>query len=160
MSRTWAGAAVLVLLVAAGAIGYLIGTNGAPDDADARLAQTLSFHRALPRAERSALLAARLSGFVVGLATGRRHGERAGERRGARAGERAAGAEEKRLAEEREAAEREAAEQAEREAAEQAEVEASEERTCNVPLFIDGYCPTQAEIEQENQAEGEAGIGD
>jgi hypothetical protein len=39
-------------------------------------------------------------------------------------------------------------------------VEASEVRACHVPLFIDNYCPTQAEIEEENRAEGEAGLGD
>jgi hypothetical protein len=147
---------VAVALLAAGTIGYLIGANAAPDDAEARLAQSVAYARALPSAERSAFLQARRAGFRAGIDAGVRRGERLGALRGGSAGQDAAEAEEKRLAEEREAIEI-----AEREAAEQAAAEAeAETRYCNVPLFIDGYCPTQAEIEQENQAEGEAGIGD
>lgn len=37
---------------------------------------------------------------------------------------------------------------------------ASEQRFCNQPLFVDGYCPTQGEIDYENQAEGLCGGGD
>lgn len=156
MSRGLTLGMIFVLLIAAGAIGYLLGKDGAPDGAEARLAQTLAYNRSLPAAERSAFLAARRSGFAAGLKMGGRRGSALGARRGGRAGETAAKAEERRLTEEREAIEA-----AEREAAEQAAAEAEAEvRYCHVPLFIDGYCPTQAEIEQENQAEGEAGIGD
>lgn len=158
MSRGLAIAIAVLLAVAAGALGYLVGKDSAPDDAEARLAQNLAYARAMPVAERSAYLPARRSGFKVGLARGARSGATLGTRRGGSAGDNAAKAEERRIAEEQEAIEA-----AEREAAEQAAAEAeteTETRYCNVPLFIDGYCPTQAEIEQENQAEGEAGIGD
>jgi hypothetical protein len=156
VSRGLAIAVAVVLAVAAGAVGYLAGKDGAPDDAEARLAHNLAYARAMPVAERSAYLAARRHGFKVGLAKGLRGGATLGARRGGSAGDEAAKVEERRLAEEQEAIEA-----AEREAAEQAAAEAeAETRYCNVPLFIDGYCPTQAEIEQENQAEGEAGIGD
>lgn len=156
MNRAFVVTIVVVGLLAAGTIGYLVGANAAPDDAEARLAQSAAYARALPSAERSAYLQARRTGVQAGIDAGMRRGERLGARRGKSAGEDAAKAEEKRLAEEREAIEI-----AEREAAEQATAEAeAETRYCNVPLFIDGYCPTQAEIEQENQAEGEAGIGD
>lgn len=37
---------------------------------------------------------------------------------------------------------------------------ANEQRFCNQPLFVDGYCPTQGEIDYENQAEGLCGGGD
>lgn len=156
MNRVFAIAAVAALLVAVGTIGYLVGVNGAPDDAEAQLAQEADFRSAASRAERVAFVKARRAAVEVGVANGERRGSRLGTKRGAAAGEAAAKAKAKRLAEEREALEN-----AEREAAEQAEAEtAAETRYCNVPLFIDGYCPTQAEIEQENQAEGEAGLGD
>jgi hypothetical protein len=113
VSRRLAIVVAVALAIAAGAFGYLAGKDGAPDDAEARLAHNLAYVRAMPVAERSAYRTARRSGFKLGLARGARSGAKLGARRGGSAGDRAAEAEERRLAEEQEAieaAEREAAE--------------------------------------------------
>lgn len=49
--------------------------------------------------------------------------------------------------------------QEEAEAAAQAEAEERAEN-CGAPLFVEGYCPTDEEIEQENLAESVCGSPD
>ena len=88
-------------------------------------------------------------GRLAGRAQGARQGRRAGHGRGRAAG---AGAVERRQAAiaEAEAAERQRL--AEAEAAERA-------ANCGAPLFVDGYCPTDEEIEREGNAESLCGPG-
>jgi hypothetical protein len=152
MGRTEKSRGLLILatalvLIAAGAIGFALGASGAPDQRDADEAQMEGFGAAFTAARADAFGRARRAGTAKGLAQGRREAEQAGERRGKDRGAEDVESELERIAEE------------EAEAAAQAEAE-ERAANCGAPLFVEGYCPTDEEIEQESRAESLCGPGD
>lgn len=140
-------AAAVVVLVGAGALGFSLGSAGTADERDAKEAQADAFSSAFADARTAAFETARRTGTAKGLARGRARAQRAGEKRGTEAGSAKAEAELERIAQE------------EVEAAAQAEAEERAEN-CGAPLFVEGYCPTDEEIEQENLAESLCGPAD
>jgi hypothetical protein len=149
LRTTLLGLVAIALVAAASTAGYLLGHSRTPDRSDAASARKLAFSTRAHRAEASTRRVARSKGIQAGLAEGRTSGKTAGERHGAGEGEAQAQAEL--------AAQAEAAAEAERQAA----LEEVQERSanCGAPLFTNGYCPTDAEVEQENQAEALCGPG-
>jgi hypothetical protein len=144
-SRLLLAFGVLAALVGAGILGFLVGVSSAHTDREADVARAESFRQSLIRARISASRRAAAKGREAGLEAGRAAAEHAGKARGEDDGRSEAAAQQAAIA----AAEAEAA----------AEVEAQERaENCGAPLFVEGYCPTDAEIEQENQAESEGGI--
>lgn len=138
-------AAVVVGVAAAG--GYLLGSSDAPTVGDA----TRELNRSYAQAMRSAYAPAFQSARVRGDKAGREKGGKIGSDEGSAAGSTTGGeraqaeldliaAEQARLAAEAEAAERQA--------------------NCGHPLFIDGACPTDAEVQYEEDAETYCGGGD
>lgn len=86
-------------------------------------------------------------GTLKGLERGKSQAKHAGTRRGGGAGEAEVEAELAVIAQE------------EAEAAAQAEAE-ERAANCGAPLFVEGYCPTDEEIEQESLAESLCGPSD
>jgi hypothetical protein len=140
--------ATSLVVVATGA-GYFVGVTGAPDKDDAAQARSAAEDTARRGAYARAFGSARRRGEEEGSTAGRRHGQAAGRRSGEGAGAAAAQAE---LA---------SAAEAEAQAAREAAVAEAQERAanCGSPLFLPGYCPTDAEVAQENQAEALCGPG-
>jgi hypothetical protein len=133
--------------VAAGAIGFALGSSAAPDQQEADDARVESFRAAFTSSKAAAFGQARRRGVTKGLKQGRARAERVGLRRGDDAGAKEAGVVLAEIAQE------------EAEAAAQAEAEERAEN-CGAPLFVEGYCPTDEEIEQENLAESVCGSPD
>jgi len=133
--------------VAAGAIGFALGSSAAPDQQEADDARVESFRAAFASSKEAAFRQARRRGVAKGLKRGRVRAERVGLRRGDDAGAKEAGVVLAEIAQE------------EAEAAAQAEAEERAEN-CGAPLFVEGYCPTDEEIEQENLAESVCGSPD
>lgn len=146
-SRIFLIVAAALALIAAGAIGFSSGASSAPDQRDADQARMEGFRAAFIVARTEAFGEARQTGAAKGLARGRMKAERAGERQGEDKGAADVEAELELIARE------------EAEAAAQAEAEERAEN-CGAPLFVEGYCPTDEEIEQENRAESLCGPGD
>lgn len=146
-SRGFRIAAIVLALVAVGAIGFGLGASAAPDRSDADEARLESFQAAFTSSQAKAFGQARQKGMAKGLARGRLKAEQAGERRGEDGGAADVEAELEQIAQE------------EAEAAAQAEAEERAEN-CGAPLFVEGYCPTDEEIEQENRAESLCGPND
>ncbi|MDQ2630219.1 MAG: hypothetical protein M3Y75_04470 [Actinomycetota bacterium] len=136
-----------MVLLAAAAIGFGLGASGAPDQQAADKARLEGFRAAFTASRTAAFGQAQRTGMAKGFSRGKLRAERAGKRRGEGTGAADAEAELERITQE------------EAEAAAQAE---AEERTenCGAPLFVEGYCPTDEEIEQENRAESLCGPGD
>ena len=136
----------VVVVAVFGVGGYLVGASGSSSTSEAENVEQKEFRHARAFAFAAARSRSRRVSFSVGVKRGKRMGQDEGTHAGAAAGNHDAHAELAAI----EAAEAEAA--AEAEEAEEARAEG-----CHVPLFVDGYCPTPAEIEQENQAEAEGG---
>lgn len=139
--------ATAVVLIAAGAIGFVLGASSAPDQRAAGEARMESFRAAFTASRAEAFGKARQTGTAKGLTQGRLKAKRAAERQGDDKGAADAEAELERIAQE------------EAEAAAQAEAE-ERAANCGAPLFVEGYCPTDEEIEQENRAESLCGPND
>lgn len=137
------GGALLGIAVPA-AIGILVGTASAPDDTEAAKARLEGFRSASTRAHDIAYAKAQSRGRSRGTKVGQVRARFFGERRGGATGEKEAAAAVNKIAEE------------EAEVAALAEAEERSEN-CGAPLFIDGYCPTDEEIERENTVEGLCG---
>lgn len=147
-SRRWVIAVLAsVLMLTGAAAGYMLGQANAPSVADADqhrrdaygIAYKNSFREKLPKAERR--------GIAAGLKRGRKSGTRDGRASGSNRGVAAAQkqldlivAEQARLAAEAEAAERSA--------------------NCGHVLFVEGACPTDEEVQREEDAESYCGGGD
>ncbi|HEU4739588.1 MAG TPA: hypothetical protein VFS54_10980 [Solirubrobacterales bacterium] len=134
-------------VVAATAIGFALGSSAAPNQQEADDARAESFRAAFSSSKASAFRQARRRGTVKGLKQGRARAKQVGLRRGDDAGAKEAGVVLAEIAQE------------EAEAAAQAEAEERAEN-CGAPLFVEGYCPTDEEIEQENLAESVCGSPD
>lgn len=146
-SRGFLLVATALVLLGAGVIGFGLGSSGAPDQRDADEARMEGFQAAFAASRAEAFDQARQRGTVKGLKRGQLNAVRAGERRGDDQGAAAVEAEIERIAQE------------EAEAAAQAEAEERAEN-CGAPLFVEGYCPTDEEIEQESRAESLCGPND
>jgi hypothetical protein len=123
--------------------GYLIGSSSAPSVEDAGKQRASAFVSARKDAMDVAYRRSAAQGRHSGIRAGRRSARRSGEAKGGNAGEGGANAELAAIADS----------EAQAEAEERAE-------NCGAPLFVDGYCPTDAEIEQEGLAESLCGPGD
>lgn len=150
-SLSWLGAA-FVLAAASVSSGYWIGADAAPSELDASRVSAQAAKVAEEQAFRSAHAAAYDRGFEAGRESGRREGTEAGARDGQAEAERV-------LAEAAAAREAEEAARAEREAAASRARQRARPTGCSVPLFVDGYCPTPEELQQENDAESLCGPG-
>jgi hypothetical protein len=137
VSRAFLIPAVVIIAVACGLGSFELGRENAPTATDASIKQASARQEAFDKAFSSAHQIARHDGEKAGRAAGTRAGHLAGERMGRSDGSSEAGAEL-------------AAAQAAAEAAERA-------RNCGAPLFVEGYCPTDEEIAQENRAEAICG---
>lgn len=146
-------AALTVVAVATvavlGLVGLLLGDAKAPTAADGRATQRESAAEGERIAERAARKRAHTRGYRVGVSRGRQRGERSGGRRGIRVADRK---------QEVIAAQAQAAEQRRQQEAAEAE-KAERAENCGAPLFVDGYCPTDEEIERESDAESLCGPG-
>ncbi len=148
MSRgRWIAASGVVLLGLAAAGGFLLGQDDAPTKTDAAMDRKQSFGSAMKTSFAVAFPEAKSQGAKAGLKKGRKSGEKDGGAVGSEKGAENAqdeldliAAEQARLAAEAEAAERAA--------------------NCGASLFVEGYCPTDAEIQQESDAETYCGGGD
>lgn len=147
MSRSLRVAAIGLTVAAAAAIGVALGSSAAPDRQEADEARAESFRAAFADSKAVAFEQARRRGSANGIERGRTRAKRLGLRRGSKAG----GAEAKVVLA--------AIAQEEAEAAAQAEAEERAEN-CGAPLFVEGYCPTDEEIERENLAESVCGSPD
>ncbi len=147
MSRGPRIAAAGLAFLAFAAIGLALGSSAAPDGREADDARAESFGTAFASSKAAAFRQASHRGTVRGLKQGRARAERVGLRRGDDAGTKEAGVVLAEIAQE------------EAEAAAQAEAEERAEN-CGAPLFVEGYCPTDEEIEQENLAESVCGSPD
>jgi hypothetical protein len=139
----------LCLVCGAGAGGYLAGRSTAPTRGDAQRAEARAERIAFERTRRQSHARAYRRAVVRGQRDGERRGRRLGAKRGRVAGERAA-------------QERQLQEAAAAEATRQEEIQSrarERAKNCNAPLFADGYCPTDEEVEQEGQAESLCGGG-
>ena len=136
-----------LVLLGAGAIGFGLGSSQAPGQRDADEARMEGFRTAFSASRAAAFGQAQQKGTAKGRARGRLKAVRAGERRGDDKGAAAVEAELERIAQE------------EAEAAARAEAEERAEN-CGAPLFVEGYCPTDEEIEQESRAESLCGPND
>ena len=141
--------AALLLAGVLGTVGYLIGHNHAPTREDAAAARRRAFRTQYLRARQTAEVHGHTRGARRGLTAGKERGRSSGTDLGKSAG--AADSQEQ-LA---------AAAAAQVEAQRQAAIAATQERAanCGAPLFVSGYCPTDAEVQQENQAEALCGSG-
>ena len=145
--------AFLVLgLVGVGLGGYFVARDSRPSDAEAQSVRRV----ARVRARVASMTIAFAHSYERGQAHGMKLGRASGRRAGARAGRAAAKSVLARRRAQALARER-ALEAAARNAA--AEELAQRRRNCGAPLFVDGYCPTDAEIQQENDAESLCGPG-
>lgn len=124
----------VALAILVGVAGFAIGKANAPTEADASAEQVQAHTSSLQEARASAIEAAQSRGLVAGRRAGRRAGSSEGANAGDSAGSSAA---------------------SDQLAASEAAQRAS---NCGAPLFVNGYCPTDAEIQQENQAEANAGL--
>jgi hypothetical protein len=134
--RVWIAIAA-VAGIAAAAGGFLIGSASAPTKEEASRIRSEAYTESLADARTASLASSRIRGLEAGRASGQREGARDGARRGAGVGSEDADAQLLAAVRAR-AAERAA--------------------NCGAPLFVSGYCPTNAEIQQENQAEANAGL--
>jgi membrane protease subunit (stomatin/prohibitin family) len=147
--RAVIGAVGALLLIAGVAVaGYAIGSSSSPDAFDARASRQHAYRDAYDAGLSEARDRSLVNGQKQGIARGRAQGRSAGLNAGRAEGDQAAQAQ---LA----AAQEQAI--AEQQAAAQAEA-AQRDANCGAPLFVEGYCPTDAEIAQENQAEANAGV--
>jgi hypothetical protein len=140
-----AGAAVIVGLAAG--LGFVLGSDAAPTDEQARAERRQGFAAALEDAKSEALQRSRPRGLIAGRKVGQAEARRVAKRRGSSDGSSEAEAKLAAIAQE------------EAEAAARAEAEERAEN-CGAPLFTPGYCPTDEEIEQEGLAESLCGPGD
>jgi hypothetical protein len=150
LPRLFPWLAISVLVVAAAAVGgYALGAADAPTMEESEQAELQAFTEARRGAFETAFERLRQRGHTSGLEEGQSQGQAAGARRGTGAGEAAAQAELTEIA------------AAEAEAERQAALAEAQERieNCGAPLFVDGYCPTDEEIELESQAESLCGPG-
>ncbi len=145
--KRWIAMALAAVVGLAVAGGFLLGQDAAPTKADAAKDRKQSFGTAMKTSFAAAFTKARTHGVKSGLKKGRKSGEKEGGAAGSEKGAEKAqdeldliAAEQARLAAEAEAAERAA--------------------NCGAPLFVEGYCPTDAEIQQESDAESYCGGGD
>lgn len=127
--------------------GYAIGAARAPTDVEAALERAQAERRAFVQAQQQASQKAKPIGYKAGRQAGERRGRRVGQARGERARQKAAAQQKEQQAQ---AAEAERQQRIEQRVQERAE-------NCNAPLFADGYCPTDEEIERESQAESLCG---
>jgi hypothetical protein len=132
-----------------GAAGYGVGAVTAPTDSDAARERQDAERSAFTSSSRRAHAAARREGLRAGRQLGMRRGRKLGRRRGLKAGQQVA---ERRRAEQAQAAEAQRQQEIDQRANERAE-------NCNAPLFVEGYCPSDEEVETENQAESLCGPG-
>lgn len=140
------GLAVL-LLVGGATAGFLLGKSDAPTTAEAndsrQEAYRLDFKASYSEAFATANEKGSLAGVKRGMSRGGKAGNKAGDATGAEAAQTELdliAAEQARLAAEAEAAERAA--------------------NCGHVLFVDGACPSDAEVQYEEDAESYCGGGD
>jgi len=136
-SKIWI-AMLTALGVACAVGGFIIGSASAPSRADAEHVRAEAYSDSFGEARTASFASSRARGFRSGRVSGQREGTSDGARRGSGVG--AQDADEQLLA----AVRARAAERA---------------ANCNAPLFVTGYCPTDAEVAQENQAESLCGPG-
>jgi hypothetical protein len=149
MSKLVRIALVVALVLGIGAAGLALGSNEAPNAGDAESAEKAAYRLALKDAAVEAHEESVPHGREAGLQVGERRGADVGHADGQRAGHTAV---ERRLDA--------IAEQEAQAAAEAAAAEATERAAnCGAPLFTEGYCPTDEEIELENNAESLCGPG-
>ena len=156
------GISGVLVAVVVGALLYTIGAGNAPDKADALTYRQAGYRQAYPAAKATAYRSSRAAALVKGEHLGRVRGRTLGRRAGTAAGTKKRKAVERARARKRElaaaAARAEQAAAAQRAAEEKAANETGSFGGCNVPLFVDGYCPSDAEIQQESEAESNAGF--
>ena len=137
---------ILTLALLAGSVGYINGSRTAPNLADAQKAFDKAYKSAFEKNRQSALETSMKAAFKAGA----NNGENEGQKNGGKFG----------YAEGRKAAEQEVARIAAEQAAAQAAAEEAERRAnCGAPLFVNGYCPTDAELQYEMDAETYCGGG-
>lgn len=149
MKRTLTLLVVLAVVAGISVGGYLVGHSRAPTGADAGGAKANTRVAAHELAYRKAFDTSRGVAYETGVKEGRDRGRRLGRKLGTRDGESEVARRTAALAED--AANSRLATIRNR-ANERA-------KNCGAPLFVDGYCPTDAEIEQENNAESLCGPG-
>ena len=137
----------LLVLALAATTGFAIGSSSAAGRDEAAAMRKQSYRAAFRDSRSDAMAKARRAGVASGLARGAARAMSAGAQRGTRIGSAEAEGELERIATQ------------EAEAAAQAEAE-ERAANCGAPLFVEGYCPTDEEIEQENLAESLCGPGD
>ena len=135
-----------LLLLSACAVGLLLGRARTVEEGVAAKARQTAERDARGRAARTAREEALLRGRDAGLARGRREGRRRGVVRGKAQGEADARAQ--------------AAQSASAGQGGEAQTEGERARNCGAPLFTEGACPTDEEIEAESSAESLCGGGD
>ncbi len=159
MMTSWRAALLTAAAVIVAAGGFSVGSAKHVSSEQADTAGERTRLAAFARSEQAAYARASASGEASGRVSGRRSGERSGERAGRVAAKRVlrqrAAAAARRRERELEAERRAAAARAAAAAAETAE----RTRNCGAPLFVEGYCPTDDEIAQENSAEALCGPG-
>ena len=143
--------AVGLLLFAAALFGggYALGEREAPTQIEAARDEREARRAAYLAAYRRSSQAARREGFRAGRRAGLVRGSRVGRTRGARAGERAGQAQRAQQAQAAEAQRQQAIEARTQERAE----------NCGAELFVEGYCPSDEEVQREEAAESLCGPG-
>ena len=139
----------MVALAGLGVAGYALGQANTASKAEASEAQRRAFNIAFSAGEDQGRRIGVARGVAKGKREGRTAGRRAGARRGLAAGQTAAG---QRRQQQAEAVEQQRQQQIDSNRKER-------ESNCNAPLFADGYCPTDEEVEQESDAESLCGPG-
>lgn len=132
---------VCILILAS----YAIGKSQAPSRADARAAS----HDGYRSAYRSSKKKAHATSMTGGVAKGKEEGLVAGAKKGTEDG----------LAELQRRQLFEAAVAQQKEADRKAELDRQRARNCGAPLFGEDACPTDAELQLENEIEGLCGGG-
>jgi len=139
--------ATVVMLIGLGVAGYALGQANTASKDEARQVQRRAFNIAFSASEDRGRRIGVARGSAKGQREGRAAGRRAGRRRGLAAGQTAG--------DQGRQQQTDAAEQQQ-----QIDANAKERnRNCNAPLFADGSCPTDEEVQQENDAESLCGPG-
>ena len=149
MRAALAIAMTLALLAAVGGAAYAVGDEQAVTAEQAQNARVSAGKSAGARANAHALRSSRRRGVSEGLRQGQRRGQRSGRRAGRERGA-------------AEADRRAAAAATQHQQDRQDAINARQQeraRNCNAPLFVEGYCPTDAEVQAENETESLCGGG-
>jgi hypothetical protein len=151
MMRVLLGVIAVLVIGGSAAAGYLIGGEASPSAQEARAARLGAMRATTDSSEREGLTRARARGARAGAQDGRQTGVEAGRREGRQAALAAVP---------RSAPDPQSPSATQSQAPRPADDEAAERsRNCDEPLFVEGYCPTDEEVEYESKAESLCGGG-